>query len=73
MVTPVHTVTVMPLETDVAAHDAQLRAALAGAGLPIGPNDLLIASHALALEATLVSADAECQCMPGLKLENGYD
>ena len=63
-------VNVMPFEADVAAHYAKLRAALEEAGAPIGPNDLLIAAHALALEATLVSADAEFQRVPGLKLEN---
>jgi tRNA(fMet)-specific endonuclease VapC len=37
---------------------------------PLSPNDLLIAAHALALDATLVSADAAFARVPGLRLEN---
>ena len=37
------------------------------------PNDLLIAAHALALDATLVSADAAFARVPGLRLENWLD
>jgi tRNA(fMet)-specific endonuclease VapC len=40
------------------------------AGTPLSPNDLLIAAHALALDATLVSADAAFTRVPGLRLEN---
>ncbi|MFZ2392542.1 MAG: PIN domain-containing protein, partial [Rhodoferax sp.] len=39
-------------------------------GTPIGPNDTLIAAHALALGATLVSRDAEFARVPGLQVEN---
>ena len=38
--------------------------------ISIGANDLLIAAHALALDATLVSADADFLRVPGLQLEN---
>jgi tRNA(fMet)-specific endonuclease VapC len=63
-------ITVMPLDTAVAEPYALLRGQLERAGTPIGPNDLLIAAHALALGATLVSADAEFQRVPGLNVEN---
>ena len=48
-----------------------LRTHLEGQGTPIGSMDMLIASHALALEATLVTNNArEFQRVPGLVLEN---
>jgi tRNA(fMet)-specific endonuclease VapC len=48
-----------------------LRTHLEGQGTPIGSMDTLIASHALALEATLVTNNArEFQRVPGLILEN---
>jgi tRNA(fMet)-specific endonuclease VapC len=61
---------VMPLTELVTAHYAQLRTQLETAGTPIGANDMLIAAHALALDATLVSADAEFLRVPGLRVEN---
>ncbi len=62
--------TVMPLDDAVCEPYAQVRSALERAGTPIGPNDCLIAAHALALGATLVSADGEFQRVPGLAVEN---
>ena len=35
-----------------------------------GPNNTLIASHALALGATLVTADSKFTRVPDLKIEN---
>jgi tRNA(fMet)-specific endonuclease VapC len=61
---------VQPVESDVVVHYAQIRTLLELAGTPIGPNDTLIAAHALALDATLVTADAEFLRVPGLKVEN---
>lgn len=61
---------VLSLTDDVALHYAFLRSTLEAAGAPIGPNDALIAAHALALDAILVSADAEFLRVPGLKVEN---
>ena len=61
---------VMPLDQAVVPHYAHLRATLQADGQPMGANDLLIAAHALALGATLVSADAAFARIPGLKLEN---
>ncbi|MBW2328615.1 MAG: type II toxin-antitoxin system VapC family toxin [Deltaproteobacteria bacterium] len=49
----------------------RIRAFLKGRGTPIGANDLLIAVHALAIDATLVSDNTrEFQRVPGLRLEN---
>jgi tRNA(fMet)-specific endonuclease VapC len=63
-------VTVMPFDAEVAAHYANLRTVLEQAGTPIGPNDTFIAAHALALGATLVTADTEFSRVPGLQVEN---
>ena len=63
-------VEVLPLDSEVVPHYARLRASLETNGTPIGPNDALIAAHALALGAILVSADIEFERVPGLKVEN---
>ena len=48
-----------------------LRAQLEGAGTPIGPLDMQIAAHALALGVTLVSNNLrEFDRVPGLRLAN---
>ena len=61
---------VLPLDAAVGPHYARLRAYLEKAGTPIGANDTLIAAHALALGATLITADAEFSRVPDLALEN---
>ena len=62
---------VLPLETPVDRHYAEIRTHLERAGTPIGPNDLLIAAHALALDLTLVTANTrEFERVPALTLEN---
>lgn len=61
---------VLPLDEAIGPHYAKLRTLLEQAGTPIGANDTLIAAHALALGATLVTADAEFARVPGLKIEN---
>jgi tRNA(fMet)-specific endonuclease VapC len=61
---------VLPLDAAVGPHYARLRAYLEKAGTPIGANDTLIAAHALALGATLITADAEFSRVLGLALEN---
>ena len=61
---------VLPLEENVALHYAQLRTELELNGNPMSPNDLLIAAHALALDATLVTADAAFTRVNGLRVEN---
>jgi tRNA(fMet)-specific endonuclease VapC len=64
------TIEVLPLDPTVSAHYAQLRTHLEQCGTPIGPNDTFIAAHALALGATLVTADSEFTLVPGLRVEN---
>ena len=62
---------VLPLETPADRHYGEIRQQLARQGKPIGPNDLLIAAHALALDLTVVTANAgEFSRVPGLKVEN---
>jgi tRNA(fMet)-specific endonuclease VapC len=62
---------VLPLELPVDDVYAQLRCALERAGQPIGPNDLLIAAHALASECALVTANVgEFARVPGLQVIN---
>ncbi|MCX5807655.1 MAG: type II toxin-antitoxin system VapC family toxin [Proteobacteria bacterium] len=49
----------------------RIRATLKEKGAPIGAMDLLIASHALFLNATVVTDNtSEFQRVPGLKIEN---
>lgn len=56
---------------DVDRHYAYLRFQLERGGTPIGGNDMLIAAHALALDAVLVTANTrEFERVEGLKLEN---
>ena len=56
---------------DAARRAGVLRFELEAAGTPIGPYDLLIASQALVLDLTLVTANAEeFGHVPGLLLEN---
>ncbi|WP_133772015.1 type II toxin-antitoxin system VapC family toxin [Enterovirga rhinocerotis] len=62
-----------PLALDVPADTAYagIRAELESAGRPIGPNDYLIAAHACATGATLVTANTgEFGRIGGLKVEN---
>ena len=62
---------VLPLESPVDRHYGEVRQQLERRGTPIGPNDLLIAAHALALELTVVTANArEFSRVSGLKVEN---
>ncbi|MFN5857648.1 MAG: type II toxin-antitoxin system VapC family toxin [Pseudanabaenaceae cyanobacterium] len=62
---------VLPLETSVDQTYALVRQHLEQAGTPIGPNDLLIASHALALNLTLITANKrEFERVPDLDLDN---
>jgi tRNA(fMet)-specific endonuclease VapC len=50
---------------------ANLRHYLEAQGTPIGPNDMLIAAHALALGCTLVTDnEEEFRRVPGLRVEN---
>lgn len=62
---------VVPLDIPADGLYGQLRAGLEHAGAPIGANDLLIAAHALALGATIVTDnEREFSRVAGLPLEN---
>jgi tRNA(fMet)-specific endonuclease VapC len=62
---------ILPLESDVESHYADIRWFLERKGTPIGPNDLLIAAHARSLGLSVVSHNlAEFQRVPGLIAEN---
>ena len=62
---------VLPLDTPADRMYASLRHHLTRHGPPIGPNDLLIAAHALANDLTVITANAgEFSRVPGLKVEN---
>ncbi len=54
----------------IAPHYGTLRAALESKGITIAPLDLLIASHALAIDATLISADKALAQIDILKIED---
>jgi tRNA(fMet)-specific endonuclease VapC len=63
--------TVLPFEAPADAEYGAIRAQLEAAGTPIGSNDLLIAAHAAATGATVVTANAdEFRRVKGLKVEN---
>ena len=62
---------ILPLEVPADRQYATLRHHLARQGTPIGPNDLLIAAHALANDLTVVTANVgEFSRAPGLKVDN---
>jgi tRNA(fMet)-specific endonuclease VapC len=63
--------TVLPFDVPADAEYGSIRSELETAGKPIGPNDLLIAAHACATGATIVTANAdEFKRIRGLKVEN---
>lgn len=65
------TIRVLELRPEVARVYGRVRAGASASGQPIGPNDLFIAADALALDATLVTANVrEFSRVPGLKLED---
>jgi tRNA(fMet)-specific endonuclease VapC len=64
-------IAVLPLGDEADEFYGKLRADLERRGLPIGGNDMLIAAHALALGATLVSDNVrEFERVDGLKIQN---
>lgn len=64
------TYTALPWTSDAAIHYANLRLAVERSGTPIGPLDLMIAAHALAVDAVLVSHDRVFRRVPELNLED---
>ena len=64
-------VQVLALDVPAAAAYGNIRAGLEAAGTPIGPNDLLIAAHASALGAVLVTVNTgEFDRVLTLQVEN---
>jgi tRNA(fMet)-specific endonuclease VapC len=64
-------VPVLPLKDDADAYYGRLRAELERRGTPIGANDMLIAAHALAIGATLVTDNVrEFERVDGLEIVN---
>lgn len=64
-------VPVLPFDVPADGEYGGLRAELEAAGRPIGSNDLLIAAHAGALGATVVTANvSEFRRVRGLNVEN---
>lgn len=62
---------IVPFESPMDRVYADVRNALEQRGRPIGGNDLIIATQALALEAVLVTDNVkEFEQVPGLKMEN---
>jgi tRNA(fMet)-specific endonuclease VapC len=62
---------ILPMEEPADRHYGELRARLEKQGAPIGPNDMLIAAHALMLDCVVVTAnEREFSRVPGLKVEN---
>jgi tRNA(fMet)-specific endonuclease VapC len=65
---------ILPLDIPADTEYGGIRAELEAAGKPIGPNDLLIAAHAYAIKAVLVTANiAEFSRIRGLEVENWLD
>jgi tRNA(fMet)-specific endonuclease VapC len=61
----------LPFDVDDARGAAEVRLALARAGMPIGPYDVLIAGQALARDLTLVThSTREFARVPGLRVED---
>ena len=68
------TLDVLPLDSGVAQTYAEIRTTLEAAGTPIGPYDLLIAAHALALNLPIVTDNIrEFSRVPNLRVENWLD
>jgi tRNA(fMet)-specific endonuclease VapC len=62
---------VLPLDVPADAEYGGIRSTLESAGTPIGSNDLLIAAHARAIGATIVTANiAEFARIEGLSVQN---
>ena len=61
---------IAPLDADDAAEAGALRKRMEAKGKPMGHYDLLIAAHALQLNATLVTSDAAIAGVAGLKVED---
>jgi tRNA(fMet)-specific endonuclease VapC len=63
-------VEILPWDSAAAKHYAELRSALDDSGTPIANFDLMIAAHALAVGATLVTHDRVFRRVKHLELED---
>jgi tRNA(fMet)-specific endonuclease VapC len=64
-------INVMPFDVPADAEYGRIRSGLEAAGKTIGNNDMLIAAHATAIGATIVTANAsEFKRIDGLAVEN---
>lgn len=64
-------ISVLPFDVPADAEYGGIRSGLEAAGRPIGGNDLLIAAHACAVGATIVTANTdEFKRIRGLNVEN---
>lgn len=64
-------ISVLPFDVPADAEYGKIRAKLEAAGKPIGGNDLLIAAHASATGATVVTSNTdEFRRIRGLRVEN---
>lgn len=62
---------VLPFDSDAAAHAAEIRATLENAGQRIGPYDALIAGHARSRGLIIITGNLrEFQRVPGLRCED---
>jgi tRNA(fMet)-specific endonuclease VapC len=61
---------VLPWDSAAAEHYGIVRANMAGQGKVLSPLDLLIATHALSVDAVLVTNDQAIGQMPNLHLED---
>ncbi len=61
---------VVPFDAEAGRQYGRVRSELKRTGRPIGPNDLLIAAHALSLDVTLVTNNfREFRRVSGLRVE----
>lgn len=64
-------ITILPLTSEVSRVYATVRVALDRQGTPIGPLDLMIAAHAMAVDVTLITNNtAEFERVPGLRCKD---
>jgi tRNA(fMet)-specific endonuclease VapC len=63
-------IAILPWDSEAARHYAHLRAGLQRAGKTLGAMDMLIAAHALAEDAVLVTNDAAFRRISHLKTED---
>ncbi len=61
---------VLPWDSAAAEQYAYLRTALERSGIPVGNLDLMIAAHALAIKAVLVTHDRVFRQVKGLRIED---